>query len=590
MALFLHFLNREAYRAAQREFSLSVAEDVLRVLCIARSDELYTNYANILESGALGDARTTSILREMLRCSQVLIEAERPTLDEFLETRTARYGFDSTRYPMYFSGDSVPAEALRAQRIRSVSLTDHIANEIVSLDRRERTPADVGIAPFDALSVSSVISRLSCVIRKRGDRAITRSLFHSVIPTAVHANAASRLISSSYIKRHTVDLSADIVTGIEHLLVFDHLGSGEWNADYPLLRILLCHSGFRPALSSTKETDARIAALRGTYPHVAFSRELTHLCRVLRRRYERDAAQFRSTVARQLTLIAEARAFLDMATGPFEEATQHLRRVASNLRRLDGQFAIAYEQETRSMSRNCVLIVTATKVETQALLGSCAELAKLLPTHITRERLVAHDFGDLNGSRVLHVQCEAGSVGPNSSQAVVEDAIREFSPDFIIMGGIAFGINSEKQRLGDVLVARTLVEYERAKIKEDQEIPRGQRIESSPKLLSMFRSAESNCVSSATMQFGVLLSGEKLVDSSRFVERLLQTECEAIGGEMEGAGLAAAAHRHQIPWIVIKAIVDWGTGKSANSGEEHQRNIARGAFDVIIGTLLTIGL
>lgn len=156
------------------------------------------------------------------------------------------------------------------------------------------------------------------------------------------------------------------------------------------------------------------------------------------------------------------------------------------------------------------------------------------------------------------------------------------------MGGIAFGIDREKQALGDVLVSRMLVEYERAKIKGDRVIPRGQKIESSPKLLSMFRSAESGLISDAKMEFGVMLSGEKLVDSPTFVARLLEQEPEAIGGEMEGAGLVAIANRRQVPWIVVKAIVDWGKEKSANNGEEHQRNIARIAFDVIIRTLLKI--
>jgi hypothetical protein len=51
---------------------------------------------------------------------------------------------------------------------------------------------------------------------------------------------------------------------------------------------------------------------------------------------------------------------------------------------------------------------------------------------------------------------------------------------------------------------------------------------------------------------GPVLSGEKLVDQVALKRSLFDTFPAAIGGEMEGAGLAAAAHRHNIPWIVAK--------------------------------------
>ncbi len=62
------------------------------------------------------------------------------------------------------------------------------------------------------------------------------------------------------------------------------------------------------------------------------------------------------------------------------------------------------------------------------------------------------------------------------------------------------------------------------------------------------------------MHFGTILSGEKLVDNPEFRAELLEMRPEAIGGEMEGAGLCAAAANHKVEWILVKAICDWGDG------------------------------
>ncbi len=60
---------------------------------------------------------------------------------------------------------------------------------------------------------------------------------------------------------------------------------------------------------------------------------------------------------------------------------------------------------------------------------------------------------------------------------------------------------------------------------------------------------------------GPLLSGENLVDDPEFKASLFASFPQAIGGEMEGAGLGSAAIRFAVPWIVVKAICDWGDGK-----------------------------
>jgi len=90
-------------------------------------------------------------------------------------------------------------------------------------------------------------------------------------------------------------------------------------------------------------------------------------------------------------------------------------------------------------------------------------------------------------------------------------------------------------------------------------INRGDRVTASENLLDKFRTGESDW-HSPKVHFGILLCGEKLIASKSFLDRLLDIEKEAIGGEMEGSGLYTAARKAKIDWIIVKAISDWADG------------------------------
>lgn len=83
-------------------------------------------------------------------------------------------------------------------------------------------------------------------------------------------------------------------------------------------------------------------------------------------------------------------------------------------------------------------------------------------------------------------------------------------------------------------------------------------------------------------QVGPLLFGEKLVDDAEFKASLFERFPDAIGGEMEGAGVAAAADRKKCKWILIKAICDWGDGTKAKN---HQEFAAAAAIDLVVHVL-----
>jgi nucleoside phosphorylase len=163
------------------------------------------------------------------------------------------------------------------------------------------------------------------------------------------------------------------------------------------------------------------------------------------------------------------------------------------------------------------------------------------------------------------LRCDAGSVGRDAIINAINETLKFFTIKAIIMVGFAFGVNKEKQNIGDILVSTQLYIYEPQRVQIDKKIYRGPRPESGKILKNRFQNCQSWRFISEGKElkpiYGPILSGEKLIDNKQFKEELLLEYPEAIGGEMEGAGLYSAASNHNIEWILVKAICDFGEKK-----------------------------
>ncbi|GAB4121336.1 MAG: hypothetical protein Fur005_34100 [Roseiflexaceae bacterium] len=156
------------------------------------------------------------------------------------------------------------------------------------------------------------------------------------------------------------------------------------------------------------------------------------------------------------------------------------------------------------------------------------------------------------------------------------------------MVGIAFGVDPQKQKIGDILVARQLLSYELQRIgTSNGELTmtvRGDRPSASPMLIDRFRSGEIDWFGAA-VQFGLVLSGEKLVDNLDFRKQLEQFGPEMIGGEMEGAGLYQAAYAEKVDWVLVKAICDYADGNKGENKDANQQQAATNAAEFVLHVL-----
>lgn len=244
------------------------------------------------------------------------------------------------------------------------------------------------------------------------------------------------------------------------------------------------------------------------------------------------------------------------------------------------------------MSRQCdVILVFVSEIEKAAVYNAFIEKYSHEPRVSVGEMLTYHDFGEIGGAKVLGLQIEMGSTTPGGSAAAIISALIEKAPDYVILVGIAFGMDREKQKIGDILVSNKLVQYEQERIAGSKNgvevvIPRGDIAAVPGGILGRFRALSgSNYWQGAPVHFGLMISGEKLVDNREFKRKLKETFPKAIGGEMEAAGAYAAARQYKRDWIVVKAVCDYADGYKKRNKQKDQKLAAANAAAFVFHTL-----
>ena len=224
------------------------------------------------------------------------------------------------------------------------------------------------------------------------------------------------------------------------------------------------------------------------------------------------------------------------------------------------------------------LIVTATSIETYAThskLNPFPDQKSLIKTY---HGSLTYYWGLYGNYCVAHVECGMGSSSRDASIMTISEAISELAPNFVIMIGIAFGIDKKTQNIGDVLVSECVCPYNSVRVGTDETTPRSIYGPASKILVSRFKSLmytweyllHNN--NRAKLIIAHVLSGEELIDNIERRDELHKLFPTAKGGEMEGAGLFAACDG-KVDWIIVKGICDFADGKKG-FGKDTKQNIA----------------
>jgi nucleoside phosphorylase/8-oxo-dGTP pyrophosphatase MutT (NUDIX family) len=225
-----------------------------------------------------------------------------------------------------------------------------------------------------------------------------------------------------------------------------------------------------------------------------------------------------------------------------------------------------------------LVIVTATEIESRAVwkfLTPLPRRSRILKGNLGNNTYRVGKFGLFGAA---HVRTAMGSSGRDASILTTYEAIGHWSPKAVIMPGIAFGFEKDNRRMLDLLIAEEIVNYEPERV-GTQRTSRGGQVRAP----AIFRDRAMNTNGTtkslqARRHVGRMLSGEKLVDNKKFRDDLLSRYPEAIGGEMEGAGVVAACERARVDWLIAKAICDWGDGNKMNTYQRRAATVSTQFF------------
>ena len=227
-----------------------------------------------------------------------------------------------------------------------------------------------------------------------------------------------------------------------------------------------------------------------------------------------------------------------------------------------------------------MLLTVATPLELDVLLEKLKAVSE-----VKRKVSTFSYFSTTIGKTQTYVvKSQMGQGGPGGSILTLEEAIRVLKPDYVIMGGIAWGGNKEKQHIGELIISNRVWDYDIGRKNPDGSTTYRGAIESaSPHLVQMFEVVCATPLPFKT-KFGLIASGSDLFDNKDFVNELKKSQPELIGGDMECAGMAAVCKRNNVDWIMVKGICDWGYDKNEKK-EENQELAAINSMDAILSLL-----
>jgi nucleoside phosphorylase len=259
----------------------------------------------------------------------------------------------------------------------------------------------------------------------------------------------------------------------------------------------------------------------------------------------------------------------------------------------------AEERVRRLGDRSRTLIMVATAVERDAVIAAVRAVNGVEPEPLHLPHQTVLRLGTVSRTRLMLAHVEPGTVRPGSAATAAAALIDRLDLDFLIVAGICYGLDPGNQEYGDILVCDQLRAVGHRK-ETDPAGPRpapprsgreaADRIESTPPpggervvlvrgdyvtpsttLLHRLHEVERTWQRPPEVHFGPMLSTSVLVNSRSLRDELRGQQPEAIGGEMEGAGVYAAAAEAKVDWIIVKAISDWGFDK-----QDEYRAVAAG--------------
>lgn len=574
--IYLHFMDRQLQESLDAPMT---EEEIIRIILLSllMSNNIYVSFTHICAT-SLMYPNVNKIMNELQKNGTVSFLLSANSGIEYIYKSQERYKNNRKRYPFYFDEKTiinVPVDCIP----RRLSSTEYIRNGLRNIlidenyksndiitkiiktympqDQWEALTIDAFSRCFDDSSIFGNTNQLFRIKSRNDMRRLLNCLHHESLIQETGASIITNILKCQYYDR--IDDESPYDFQIYNTLLTPFVFYNQYTLKERIKMIL----DFRKSQywdNTVKELyDIADSVRRYCDLRIENKNIYIYKIRVLKDIYE--------------SCVKAA----DKVGGIFSNLPLYFELVKFYLKEKGIEYVMKEHLETRK-----ILLVVATKLELTCLLDTLKK-NNLLFTHITKGNLVIYML-KFTGSQIYIIASQSGSTGSGGATLSIYEAVKSTNPDMIILGGIAFGARQESQKLGDILVSKQIWSYEPERVSMSGNKSRGDKITANPMLLNIFTSSSVEWTG-ANVEFGLIASGEKLVDSKKFLNQLKKREPEIIGGEMEGTALVSVGQNTLKPWIMVKAICDWGYRKTCS----FQMQAAQNAFEYILYTIQQFG-
>lgn len=570
-SLFLHFVNREIQLVQDTVLDEADHCRLIKMCGLMSTGCLVAPFAQVHEM--YRKKKNVNLLVSQLAGSgKLCLYSGSPDYPTFIESRQQLYAERRDRYSSYFEGKT--EHYAQYSSSSSLDTTRHIKSTMLAaINPNLPSPNIFSRDEIIRLEAQSEFIKTELI---EGKHAATFSLFEMqrVAPKPQESRflgqMSCRLFVNHYADRHDLVVPTGLFSDplIESYDQFPFF-------DIRFQKILLEKLGLAQVVEDT-EFHQRAVNIMLDVDLGIFCRKREMLFRILTRVAGVDKLAPAAASLALVPLLSNLEFDQRRMPGPIT-ALRMAQKVDDALRSAyirDKRFAAAREKlEIMVEDVPRILLLTATPLEASVFRAQVIVAGYQSLGLTTFSEFTAACYRRKEGLELWHVQSAAGSSGLSGSARISEIAMREIHPKFVFSVGIAFGLDEKSQHAGDVFVAETIFQYERAKIENGDIQRRGDII---PCASTSFASMFSHIDESFLVIVGPVFSGDKLVNDSTFREQLRKLDPKAVGGEMEGAGIIQACEAQRPRFALIKGLADFGYNKN----DKDQNSAAQNAFRV----------
>lgn len=227
--------------------------------------------------------------------------------------------------------------------------------------------------------------------------------------------------------------------------------------------------------------------------------------------------------------------------------------------------AVAPDRLVAEKDKIDVAIMTVTEPERDAVLNFLRPWPGRRTVLMGSLDQITYRFGRFGNYRAAQFESTMSTSGSQGATLTAMRALMDLQPKAFLLLGIAFGVDRQKQRMGDVLVANSIIDYGYVKTGAQKVSYRGEAISCGEILSERFRTYRVDWKLDAggrrvRVFQGLVLSADNLLNNLAARNKLVKAFPQAQGGEMEGRGAYAVAKQTKAEMILVKAICDWADG------------------------------